>query len=510
MRQPCYRISPLTKLQWAQAGWRGDVLALLAGVLVPLAFAPFNVFPLAVLAPAMLFAVWLFATVRQAFWRGWLFGVGMFGVGVSWVYVAIHDFGNSGIFLAGFLTAGFVAFLALFPALLGYSSARLAAYKENAYPLKLLLLYPAAWVLFEWVRGWILSGFPWLNLGYSQIDSPLAGLAPLVGVYGLSWVCAFSAGLIGMVAVTRRSYQLSSLAMLICLWGGAALLGNVTWTQALGKPLQVAVVQGNIPQQIKWQPEQRQRSLDLYAELTRRQWGKDLIVWPEAALTVFYHQIADTYLAQLAAEARRQRSDLLIGLSVQDQQTEKYYNAMLSLGSKHGFYLKQHLVPFGDYVPFADWLRGLIGFFDLPMSGYSAGPSQQNLLEAAGYKIGASICYEDTFGEEVIRNLPQAALLVNGTNNAWYGDSLAPPQHLQMARMRALETGRAVLRATTNGISAIIDPKGKLVARSPQFETVVLTGTAQPMQGATPYVRWGNYPVLLIVLVSLAVVRLRK
>ena len=489
------------------SGWRGDFLALFAGALLPLAFAPFNLFPLAVIAPALLYLTWLDTTPKRGFRRGWLFGVGMFGVGVSWVYVAIHVFGEASVLLAGFLTALFVAFLGLFPALLGYTVTRFFPGTGSA---KILLVFPAAWTLFEWLRGWIFSGFPWLNIGYSQIDAPLSGLAPLLGVYGVSWAVALSAGLLLYTIATHNPRRWAALAVLVLLWSGSALLTPIAWTQPQGKPLRVSLIQGNIPQEIKWQPEQRRRTLDLYAELTAQHWGDDLIVWPEAAITMFYHEVADNYLAQLAATARRHNTDLILGLSVEDPDTGRYYNSMMSLGRSEGFYFKQHLVPFGDYVPYADWLRGLIKFFDLPMSGYSPGPPNQPLLQAAGLKIASTICYEDVFGEEVIRQLPEASVLVNLTNNAWYGDSFAPPQHLQMSRMRAMETARPLLRATTNGISAIVDHKGRISAASPQFKTYVLSGAVQPMQGVTPYVRWGNIPVLVSVVLLLTAVRLSR
>ncbi len=482
-------------------GWRGDALALLAGAVLPFAFAPVAWFPLALVSLALLFFCWLDVTPRRAWRRGYLFGLGQFGVGVSWVYVAIHVFGHTGVLLAAFLTTLFVAFLALFPALLGYLVTRNFLGTENK---KILLAFPAGWALFEWLRGWVFSGFPWLNIGYSQIDAPLAGFAPVLGVYGVSWITAFSAALLIFLPLAGKGARAKALAAAALLWGGGALLGGVEWTQPLDAPLKVSLVQGNIPQDIKWQPEQRQRTLDLYAALTRQRWGDDLIVWPEAALTVFYHEVADNYLARLGEVARARGTDLIIGLSVADLETRHYYNSMMSLGSSEGFYFKRHLVPFGDYVPFEKWLRGLIRFFDLPMSGYSPGPKEQTLLTAAGYKVGASICYEDVFGEEIVQGLPEAALLVNGTNNAWYGDSFAPHQALQMSRMRALETGRYVLRATTNGISAIIDERGKIIARSPQFETYVVTDEAQPRRGATPYVRWGNYPVLAALLLLFA------
>lgn len=481
------------------ATWKGDLLALVIGALLPLAFAPVHFFPLAIVGPAVLFALWLTVTPSRASWRGWLFGVGMFGVGISWIYVAINEFGHSGVLLASVLTGGFVAFLALFPALLGYLATRLfPAQGARFNAIKLLLIFPAAWVLFEWMRGWILTGFPWLNLGYSQIDAPLAGLAPMVGVYGLSWVCALSAGLLVLIVMKRGFARIGAFAAFVGLGLLSALSGSVAWTHPVGAPLRVSLVQGNIPQDLKWRPEARDRTLALYADLTRRHWDSDLILWPEAALPVFYHEVADTYLARLSQEARARGVDMLIGLPVRDQASGRYYNSMLNLDDSGRFYHKRHLVPFGDYLPWAEQLRGLIAFFDLPMSSFSQGPANQSLLEAGGYKIGISICYEDVFGEEVIGALPAAALLVNATNNAWYGDSFAPHQHLQISRMRALETGRFMLRVTTNGISAIIDPKGRIVARSPQFQTYVLTGDAQPRQGATPYVRLGNTPIILL------------
>ena len=486
------------RLRAALAAPRADLLALLAGALLALAFAPLSIFPLAILAPALLFLLWLDVTPRRALWRGWLFGVGQFGVGVSWVYVAIHDFGHSGVPLALFLTALFCGVMTLFPMGAGYVVAR---FLHGPDWLRLAVLFPAAWTLSEWLRGWILTGFPWLNLGYSQIDAPLRGLAPVLGVYGVSLAVVVSAGLILFpLRDTSRRQQLAAAVLFWVLWLGAWGLTRVEWTEPAGEPFKVALVQGNIPQDTKWRPELKAATLDLYAGLTRQNWDSRLILWPEAAIPVFHHEVADDYLAGLAREARTHGADIVLGIPVLDRNTSRYYNSLLSLGATPGFYHKRHLVPFGDFVPFAEFLRGLIRFFDLPMSGFSAGPDRQPLLEAAGQKIASAICYEDIFGEELIQGLPEASLLVNATNNAWYGNSFAPHQHLEMSRLRALETGRYMLRVTTNGVSAIIDQHGKIRARSPQFETHVLTGEAVPYAGATPYVRTGNLPVILLIL----------
>lgn len=481
---------------------RADALALLAGALLPLAFSPVSFYPLAVLSPALLFLLWREVTPRRALWRGWLFGAGVNGVGVSWVFVAIHDFGHTGLPPALFLTGLFVAFLALYPAALGYLATRFLRGPDG---LRLAILLPAAWTLMEWFRGWFLTGFPWLNLGYSQIAAPLRGLAPVVGVYGVSLAVALSAGLLAWLAVAGRRARFAALGLLAALWVGGELLTRIDWTQPDGAPFRVALVQGNVPQDTKWRPELERYTLDLYARLTREHWDARLILWPEAAITAWYHEVAGDYLPALRAEARAHGADIVLGIPVREPGTRRYFNSLVSLNDgPTGFYHKRHLVPFGDYLPLEDQLRGLIRFFDLPMSGFSPGPSRQPLLQAAGLKLAATVCYEDAFGEELIGDLPEAALIVNATNNAWYGDSFAPRQALQMSRMRALETGRYLLRATTNGVSVIVDPRGSIRARSPQFQTYVLTGEAQAYRGATPYVRAGNIPVLVLIFGALA------
>lgn len=478
-------------------GWKGHVMALLAGALMPLAFAPFSLYPLALLSLLGLFLSWHQVSPKQAAWRGWLFGLGMFGVGVSWIYVAIHVFGQSGIFLASFLTFLFVAFLASYLAVLGWLIKKLSPGRLSVSDF--ILLLPVAWFGFELFKGWFLSGFPWLEVGVSQIEGPLAGFVPLIGVTGVSLLAAVTAGLI-IVAGQQRRWQW--LLPVLLLWGGGQGLKLVDWTQPDGQPIKTAIMQGNVPQQIKWQPEQLVNTLVLYQTMTQAYWDADLVVWPENALPAFYHQLKDFYLDPLRQEAQTHNTDILLGLPVSDEDGISYYNSMMLAGQEQGFYHKQHLVPFGDYVPF-EWLRGLIAFFDLPMSAFVPGPPGQPLLRAAGHKVGISICYEDVFSTEVLETVPAASILVNATNNAWYGDSFAPHQHLQISRSRALETGRPLVRATTNGISAFVDFKGRIESQTPQFEKASLTQIIQPHRGETPYVSFERWPVWLMSLLML-------
>lgn len=513
-------VSPLFQRLTAYPGW----LAFVAGSLAVLGFAPFSLSFVVPCSLALLFWLWLGATPRQALRLGWLYGLGLMGWGVSWLHISIDQFGNVGLMLALLITLLFVAVIALYYGLAGWLCARLAG---GQVPLRLLLCYPAVWVLLEWMRGWFLSGFPWLAFGYSQLESPLQGFAPLLGVYGVSWVVALSAGLLLLLlmglftlpaAVTGRAKVPAlrglgikggglSILGLALLWVGGGLLHAHDWTRSAGDPLRVSLIQGNIPQESKWRPEQFRPTLDLYTRLTREHWSSDLIIWPETAVPAFAHQVDEGFLTPLANEARAQGADLLLGIAVRHGDG-RYFNAMASLGSSRDAYYKRHLVPFGEFLPLKWLLHPLIDLLRIPMSDFSAGEPAKNLLQLAGYPAGISICYEDAFGEEVIRSMPDAAFLVNASNDAWFGDSLAPHQHLEIARMRALESGRYLLRATNTGVSAVIDPRGMIAGLSPAFEQDVLTQEILPMVGMTPYARLGNAAIVsfLVLMLGLAAV----
>lgn len=488
--------------------WHGIILSAFAGSILPFAFAPTNIIPLAIILPAILFWLWLGVTPGRAFIIGYWFGLGFFGVGVSWIAISFYRFGGMGMLLSILATLLFVLFLALFPAVLGWLGRRFLSRLPDSFWL--LLFLPAAWVFFEWVRGWIFTGFPWLNLGYSQTDSPLSGLAPVLGVYGISWVVVFSAGALVWIIMQKGRSRIITLAGIFLLWAVAGMLTIVEWTSEKGKPLTASLVQGDVPQNIKWRPEQRRATIDLYTRLSREHWSSDLVIWPETALPVFYHQ-AESYLKGLAHEARTHGgATLLIGLPVVDREdSSKYYNGVVVVDGKEGdapqFYFKTHLVPFGEYVPLKSLLGGLLDILKVPMADFSRGKQNQPLLSVGDQQVGVSICYEDAFGEEVIRDLPMASLLVNVSNDAWFGDSLAPHQHLQMGRMRAMETARPMLSATNNGISAVIDYDGRVTATVPQFKVAVLNGEIQPRQGATPYVLMGNWPVISGICLALVV-----
>lgn len=482
------------------AGRSGDALAFVAGLLLVGAFAPFELRFLSLLAPAGLFLLWRNTTPRRAAWRGWLFGVGMFGAGVSWVYFSIHHFGAAIAPLAALITLVFVLAMALFPAALGWGAARLSTGRAAT---DLVLLFPALWALAEWWRGWFLTGFPWLLLGHAQVDTALGGYAPVAGSFGTGLAAAVCAGSLAWFAVAdARRLRVAALGLFVSIGVGGALLGRIDWTEAAGDPLTVSVVQGNVEQERKFGPDALVNAIDLYWTLTASAPRSDLVVWPETALPTFYDMAAAEFLVPAAERLRGTGGDLLTGIFAHDPESGAYYNSVVRPAEAPAFYHKRQLVVFGEYLPLRGLFLWLERWVDIPMSDLAPGAGRP-LIEAAGRPIGVSICFEAAFGNQVIEALPEAQLLVNVSNDAWFGDSIAPHQHLEIARSRALETGRYLIRATNTGISAVIGPRGEIVARSPQFEVHVLTAEAVPRSGMTPYARLGDWPAVLAAFVML-------
>ncbi|MGE3772451.1 MAG: apolipoprotein N-acyltransferase [Gammaproteobacteria bacterium] len=475
------------------------LLALTAGLLLPFAFAPYGLWPVAIGSLAGLFALLRRVSPRTAAWRGWLYGIGAFAHGVSWIQVSIHKFGLPLYSFSVSMTALFVLFMALYPALAAWITRRL----PGGEVVRALCIAPAVWTAVEILRGWAWSGFPWLLVGYSQTASPYAGWVPLAGAGGATLAVAVSAGALVVVLAELRAVRRGDGARLVTLVvGGLALLapaaagqalGRFEWTSPDGAPLEVALVQGAVPQALKWRADYRGPTLELYARLSEAHWGRDVVIWPETALPAFPDEVAP-FLRQFDARARLAGTALLVGMPSGDPRA-RYFNSVLLLGAGTGRYDKHHLVPFGEYLPFDAYLRPLLDFLSIPMSSFTAGGESQAPLVAGALRFGVSICYEDAYGGEVRKPLPEANVLVNVSDDAWFGDSLAPHQHLEIAQVRALETGRPLLRATNTGISAIIDHRGRVLKRSPQFAAFVLAGAAQARRGATPYVRYGNLPV---------------
>lgn len=452
------------------------------------AFAPLGFYPLALLTLAWLVHGWRDASPKQCFWSGFAFGLGLFLAGVSWIYVSLHQFGGMPAPLAAFATLVVCAFLALFPAASGWLQARIPA----STAMRVCLLIPAAWTLGEWLRSWVFTGFPWLSVGYAAIGWPLQGYAPVGGVFALSFITMTLAGLAWLLAA-RRPGARYWIALVIAIAGGGEALRQLEWSSVAGGPLSVALLQGNIEQSLKFDPARYARTLESYARLAEASQAR-LVIFPETAVPRFLDLVDRDYLRRLDAVAQRNGGDLLLGVPTR-KSTDELYNSVITLGvSPIQVYHKVHLVPFGEFVPpgFAWTLRVV----NIPMSDFSRGTPGQRVLAVAGQRVAVNICYEDAFGDAIAAQLPEATLLVNMSNVAWFGDSLAPAQHLQIARARAIETARMHLTAANTGITAAIDRDGTVRARLPQFEEGRLEVTAQGYAGSTPYVLWRDWPVL--------------
>jgi len=471
--------------------------ALLAGALAPLAFSPINMWLLSLVSVGGLYMLLRDTSPRTGAWTGLWYGLGYFGLGTSWVYVSIHDYGQAPPALALLVTGLFTALLA------GFFAAQCWGYRKLCLASwSIIPGFAACWVISEWCRSWLFTGFPWLYLGSPHTTTLFSGIAPVFGVLGISFTIALSGALFGQIlqdyrrlhsfyAVTKHQLPTA----LLMLWGLASVSSKIIWTTpAQSPPLQVALIQGNIGQSLKFRADYLAESMDRYAALSDDQWDKDLIVWPETAIPLVY-QNAQSILEQLDQQALATDTSLISGIFYRDGAA--IYNSLVTVGKGQGLWHKQKLVPFGEYVPLASLMENVLSLFELPMSSLRPGPSDQPLLQAGPYRIAPFICYEVVYPEFVRHHAAGADVLLTVSNDTWFGTSWGPHQHLQIAAMRARELGRYMIRATNNGISAVINERGEIIARTPQFEATTLSAEVPVYTGLTPYARWGVFPVLL-------------
>ena len=464
-------------------------VAIGAGALLSCAFAPFQWWPLAILCPAALMGLWEGVTVRRAAGLGFWFGFGMFAAGTYWLYVAIHTVGHAPIGLTLVVAVALMALMAAYHALTGYVAVRFFP----AGPVRWLLGTPAVWLLLEWLRGWLLSGFPWLSLGYTQTGTALARLAPLAGVYGISLVLLASAG--ALLALVRGTTRVRIVAALVlgAPWLASAALGHIAWTQPSGAPVSVAIVQGDIPQQDKWLAGHSQRILERYQRMTESAFGTKLIVWPESALPYPINNLLP-YVEHLDRQARAHGSSLVLGtqrVAIHDGRYD-YYNSILALGKRASWYDKVHLVPLVEFIPLPRFVRQWLARMNLPSSSFTPGRARQRPLPVGGLELGPTVCYEVAYGGYMLHMLPEANALVNVTDDAWFGNTPELSQQFQMARMRAQEEGRYMIVATDDGVSGVIGPQGQVIARAPIMVPYVLRSAVVPMTGMPPFARMGN------------------
>lgn len=485
------------------------LLAFAAGAACVFAFAPFALPLWNVAMLAMLFLLWNgCGTPRRAAGAGFAFGLGLFGAGASWVYIALETFGGMPAPVAVVATAGFVAYLALWPALAGWIAVRAVPAEGPAR----LCASAGAYVLCEWLRGWVFTGFPWLSMGYAEIVAagplPLAGYAPVGGVFLVSLavaICAAcAAGVVLALADARPRRAIASVGVAALVAAGGAALLRIEWTQPAGSPVAISLLQGNVSQADKFDPEFRPRNYALYDDLVRTSRGR-IIVLPESAYPQFADEIPGEVFLKHQAAARARDGSILIGLFTAEPplakgEGERIHNSVVTLGeAPPQLYRKRHLVPFGESIP----LKPLAGWFinqvlHIPLADQTPGPANQLPIEAAGQRLALNICYEDVFGAELIPMARDSTLLVNVTNDAWYGRSVAARQHSQIAAMRALESGRPMLRATNTGITSAIAHDGRTLATLPWFVSGVLEIEIAGRTGRTPYLTFADWPAVAL------------
>ncbi len=482
--------------------------AFFVGATTTLAFAPYQIWPLAILSPALLLLLINQQSAKRAAWIGYAWGFGQFATGISWVHISIDNFGGMPKPASLLLMTLLVGYLAIYAALFCWSLNR---FFPTTNRIRLLLIAPVLWLIFDWLRGWVMTGFPWLWLGYSQLQSPFAHFAPIGGVELISLLIMISAGTLTYVTLTKHWLHLLIPITLLATGYG---LNSAQWvTPNFESKTKVALIQGNVDQALKWLPSQRWPTIMKYTDLTRENWDADIIIWPEAAIPAFEFEIS-SFLSNLDSAAKMNNSAVITGV-VNQGEDRQFYNSILTVGNtQYGDYSydmeqryhKHHLLPFGEFVPFEDILRPIAPFFNLPMSSFSQGEFIQANIDAQGRKMAPALCYEIIFNEQVRQNVTEETdFILTLSNDAWFGNSIGPLQHMEIAQMRALELGKPVIRSTNNGLTAVTDHLGNITAQIPQFETGVLRAEVTSTSGQTPYRQFGTWPLYIWVVASLLI-----
>lgn len=470
------------------------LFSLLLGVLLTFAFAPFHFAWLGLISLTGLLLLW--KHYKHAGLLGFCFGIGFFGFGVSWVFVSIHEFGNTHVLLAGVITTCFIFILSLFPALNGFLFKK---YFNHSHWMA-TVAFPTLWILLEWFRSWLFTGFPWLLIGHSQLDTLLRGYIPIFGVFGVGWLFALTSGMI-VYCIDQKSWaRVKCLMLLSLIWIIGFYLQRISWVYPL-KSIEVSLIQGNVSTALKWNPNYVHETLEKYLSLTDRHWRR-LVIWPEASIPVL-DQMARPFLKQLDQQAKIHGTTLLAGIPIQKE--SQYFNGLLSLGLEHGEYLKRHLVILGEYLPdWLVWLSSILKSLEIPMSDFSAGKMQQIPLKVSGFIVAPFICYEIAYNDLVRAALPQSNLLITINDDAWFGQSFALAQHLQIGQFQALASGRPLLFLSNTGLTAVVSEKGYIQKEIKPFISDTLTTSVRFFGGDTPWRAIGD-PLIIAIMFGLLI-----
>ena len=476
-----------------------------SGGLAVLAFSPFNLWWMSIASLALCITLYISHPHANGFKVGFIYGLGLFGFGITWLFNSLYVYGQAPLVAAMSMVLLGVLVLSIFPAIVFQQYAKLLSYTASVQ----IIGFVSLWVLIEWIRSWILTGFPWLTFGHVLVDSPLRGVIPVLGTYGASAVIAFLSIISALLISGRYKLCVKNLISPIAVIMICVAFLDIQWTQkAAQQPIKVAAVQANIAEELKWKRDLQQDIVHRHIELSESYLDHDVIVWPETAIPTFYDIAYQKYLATYIEQLAQTKAQIVAGTFTRSLTNDAIYNSIVKLSVPTQIYSKQHLVPFGEYLPLRDLFFLFKRYVTIPASNLSsgAGPSVMTLNDRP---VGVSICYEAVFARDILPALPQAQWLINVTNDAWFGRSLAPYQHLQISRVRALETGRFMVRAANSGISAIINDHGKLIQSSELFATQVVSAQIVPMKGQTPFMMWSHGAILIILFMGLIFVFVR-
>ena len=515
---------------------RGAAGLLLAGAVHALTFSPgplpdwalaaTQILMLAVAARVTLYA----PSARQAWARGWLFGFATYALGLYWIFISLHRYGDLSAPLSVAAVLALSAFLALFPACASALARRYAPLSADASPSRILsgtLAWAAMWAAFEWLRAVLLTGFPWLNIGYAQIDGPIAGWAPLLGVHGMAFLSAFVAAAVASLWQPARktgpgSRHALAAGIALALAAAGWPLSRIDWSAPSGDPLNVRLVQGNIEQSQKFDPALLEQSLVRHLDLTAMAPAPgvpapQLVILPETVLPIFQDQLDPRIWDTWRSVAEQRNTVIAMGVPLHDRVDgrDRYTNSVMGFdgntpveqlmtGTTAMRYDKRHLVPWGEYVP--PGFHWFVDMLNIPLGDFDRGAPRQTPFPVGGQHIAFNICYEDLFGPDLLPALqpgpngePGATILVNVSNLGWFGDTWALRQHLQIGRLRTIETARPMLTSTNTGITAAIDARGRVAAQLAPLQAGVLPVSVQGMSGLTPYARFGDKTALALI-----------
>ena len=477
------------------------IQATISGSLSVFSFSDISHWTIIIVAIGWFLLVLKNANKTESFWVGWFFGIGYFGSNIWWIHISIERFGIPDPLIAVSLNAIFICLLAFYFSLFGLFIKLLSSSR-----VPFLLIAPIIWLIVEIARGFFLTGFPWLVVGYTQIDSPLSALLPLIGAYGVSFVVVSLAACLTSLVCSKSLIQKSVIvfpAMLILI--SSHFLEKSEYTSEINDPLNISIIQGSLPFEIRWSNNSTKLILERYLELSKDEWTSDILVWPETVFTMPL-DLNETEVKLLKSVSQRTNTHLILGVPFLQSPDNKIFNSILSVSESIDLYKKRKLVPFGEYFPFRKLFRNFYDTLNIPLSDFTQGPREKNKFIIKDNTIGVLICYEIAFASIVRSSLPQAELIVNLSNDSWFGRSIAAYQHLQIVRVRAAELERPIIRATNTGISAIINYKGDVIVSSEQFTAQVIDGIVKGRVGSTPYSKIGElgvafYALALVLLV---------